>query len=146
MELERTAMKKSQTKNTRAAITKYLAGQNVEVDTAEPNAESGETYVTRRVCHPATITGFDQLGKVNVEIPVRGRVKVDRDGKVKSAALSTPSHEEIEEARNYVATLAAHGDIEGVAGKTPSAGPSTHRIEDGPDGQRRLKRKGFSAV
>jgi hypothetical protein len=65
---------------------------------------------------------------------------------VETVALSKPSHEEIEEARNYAASLAIHGEIEGVTGKTASAGPSTHHIEEGPDGQRRLKRKGFSAV
>jgi len=54
--------------------------------------------------------------------------------------------EEIEEVRNYAASLAAHGDIEGVTGGAASAGPPSHRIEQGPDGQRRLKRKGFSAV
>jgi len=134
------------TKNAHAAITKHLAGHNVELDTAEPDAKSGETHVTGRVWHPATIPGFDHLGQVNVELPVRGRVKVGQNGTVETVDLSKPSHEEIEEARNYAATLAAHGDIEGVKGGAASAGPSSHRIEQGPDGQRRLKRKGFSAV
>jgi hypothetical protein len=137
-------MKKSS--NAHAAITKHLAGHDVELDTAELDATSGETRFTGRVWHRATIPGFDQLGQVNVELPVRGRVKVGQNGNVETLALSKPNHEEIEEARNYVATLAAHGDIEGVTGGTASAGPSTHRIEEGPDGQRRLKRKGFSAV
>ena len=139
-------MNKSQASNAHAAITKHLAEHRVELDTAEPDAKSGETHVTGRVWHPATIPGFDRLGQVKVELPVRGRVKVGQDGNVETVALSTPSHEEIEEARQYIASLAANGDIEGVAGNTPSAGPSTHRIEEGPDGQRRLKRKGFSAV
>ena len=137
-------MKKST--NAHAAITKHLAGHHVELDTAEPDATSGETHITGKVWHPATIPGFDRLGQVNVELPVRGRVKVGQNGKVETLALSKPSHEEIEEARNYAARLAANGDIEGVTGETASAGPSTHRIEEGPDGQRRLKRKGFSAV
>jgi hypothetical protein len=137
-------MKKSS--NAHAAIAKHLAGQNVELDTAEPDATSGETRITGRVWHSATIPGFDRLGQVNVELPVRGRVKVAPNGKVETLALSKPSHEDIEEARSYAATLAAHGDIEGVTGGTASAGPSTHRIEQGADGQRRLKRKGFSAV
>jgi len=107
---------------------------------------AGETHITGRVWHPAKIPGFEQLGQVHVELPVRGRVKVGPNGKVETLALSKPSDEEIEEARNYAASLAANGDIEGVTGKTPSAGPSTHRIEEGPDGQRRLTRKGFSAV
>jgi hypothetical protein len=137
-------MKKST--NVHAAIAKHLAGYHVELDTAEPDATSGETQITGRVWHPATIPGFDHVGQVNVELPVRGRVKVGQDGKVTTLALSKPSAEEIEEARNYAATLAAHGDIEGVTGKTASAGRSTHRLEQGPDSQRRLTRKGFSAV
>jgi len=140
----RSAMKKST--NAHAAITKHLAGHHVELETAEPDAASAETHITGKVWHSATIPGFDHLGAVNVELPVRGRVKVGKDGKVETIALSKPSHEEIEEARNYVATLAAHGEIEGVTGEAASAGPSTHRIEVGPDGQRRLTRKGFSAV
>ena len=136
-------MKTSKSRNAHAAITKHLAGHKVELDTAEADAKSGETHITGKVWHPATIPG---LGPVDVELPVRGRVKVGRDGKVETVALSKPSHEEIEEARNYAASLAIHGEIEGVTGKTASAGPSTHRIEEGPDGQRRLKRKGFSAV
>jgi hypothetical protein len=137
-------MKKST--DVHAAIAKHLAGHHVELDTAEPDAKSGETHITGRVWHPATIPGFDHVGQVNVELPVRGRVKVAQNGKVTTVALSKPSDEDIEEARNYTATLAAHGEIEGVTGKTASAGPSTHRLEQGPDGQRRLKRKGFSAV
>jgi hypothetical protein len=137
-------MKKSTTVH--AAITKHLAGDHVELDTAEPDAKSGETHITGRVWHSATIPGFDHVGQVNVALPVRGRVKVDENGKVRTLALSKPSGDEIEEARNYAATLAAHGEIEGVTGETASAGPSTHRLEQGPDGQRRLKRKGFSAV
>ena len=129
-----------------AAIAKHLAEYHVELDTAEPDAKSGETHITGRVWHPATIPGFDHVGQVNVELPVRGRVKVGQDGHVMTLALSKPSDEDIEEARNYAATLAAHGDIEGVTGNTASAGPSTHRLEQGPDSQRRLKRKGFSAV
>jgi hypothetical protein len=136
-------MKRSKSRNAHAAITKHLAGHKVELDTAEADATSGETHITGKVWHPSTIPG---LGQVDVELPVRGRVKVGRDGKVETVALSKPSHEEIEEARNYAASLAIHGEIEGVTGKTASAGPSTHRIEEGPDGQRRLKRKGFSAV
>jgi hypothetical protein len=136
-------MKTSKSRNAHAAITKHLAGHKVELDTAEPDVESGETHITGTVWHPATIPG---LGPVDVQLPVRGRVKVSHDGKVETVALSKPSHEEIEEARNYAASLVVHGEIEGVSGKTASAGPSTHRIEEGPDGQRRLKRKGFSAV
>ena len=139
-------MKKSPARNAHAAITKHLAEHKVELDTAKPDAKSGETHVTGRVWHSAKIPGFEQLGQVNVELPVVGRVKVGRNGKVETVALSKPSHEDIEEARSYAASLAANGDIEGVTGKTPSAGPSTHRLEDGPDGQRRLTRKGFSAV
>ena len=139
-------MSKSPARNTHAAITKHLAEHNVELDTAEPDAKSGETHITGRVWHPAKIPGFEQLGHVNVELPVSGRVKVGRNGKVETVALSKPSQEEIEEARNYAASLAANGDIEGVSGKTPAAGRSTHRIEEGPDGQRRLTRKGFSAM
>jgi len=137
-------MKKSS--NAHAAITKHLAGHNVELDTAEPDAKSGETHVTGKVWHPATIPGFDHLGQVNVEVPVRGRVKVGKNGKVETVDLPKPSQEEIEEVRNYAATLAAHGDIEGVTGGSASAGPPSFHIEQGPDGQRRLKRKGFSAV
>ena len=139
-------MKKSPSDNAHAAITTHLKDHKVELDTAEPDAKSGETHITGRVWHPAKIPGFEQLGQVHVELPVRGRVKVGPNGKVETLALSKPSDEEIEEARNYAASLAANGDIEGVTGKTPSAGPSTHRIEEGPDGQRRLTRKGFSAV
>ena len=139
-------MKKSPASNAHAAITKHLAEHKVELDTAEPDAKSGETDITGRVWHPAKIPGFERLGQVSVELPVRGRVKVGRNGKVETLALSKPSHEEIEEARRYAASLVANGDIEGVTGKTPSAGPSTHRIEEGPDGQRRLTRKGFSAM
>ena len=139
-------MKKAHARSAHTAISKHLAGHKVELDTAEPDAKSGETHITGRVWHPATIPGLDELGPVNVELPVRGRVKVARNGKVETVALSKPSREEIEEATNYAASLAAHGDIEGVTGKAASAGPSTHRIEKGPDGQRRLRRKGFSAV
>jgi len=139
-------MKKSPTRSAHAAITKHLAEHKVELDTANPDAKSGETDITGRVWHAAKIPGFEQLGHVNVELPVRGRVKVSRSGKVETLALSKPSREEIEEARSYAASLAANGDIEGVTGKTASAGPSTHRIEKGPDGQRRLTRKGFSAM
>lgn len=139
-------MNKSQARSTHAAIKKHLAEHKVELDTAEPDAKSGGTHITGRVWHPATIPGFDGLGQVHLELPVRGRVKVGQNGKVETLALSKPKHEEIEEALNYAASLAANGNIEGVAGETASAGPSTHRIEKGPDGQRRLKRIGFSAV
>ena len=139
-------MKKSPARNAHAAISKHLAEHKVELDTAEPDAKSGETHVTGRVWHAAKIPGFEQLGAVNVALPVRGRVKVGENGNVETVTLSKPSHDEIEEARNYAASLAANGDIEGVTGKTPSAGRPTHRIEEGPDGQRRLTRKGFSAV
>jgi hypothetical protein len=139
-------MKKSHASNAHAAITKHLAGHSVELDTAEHDEKSGETRITGRVWHAATIPGFDRLGPINVELPVRGRVKVGQNGKVETIALSKPSPEDIEEARNYAASLAVHGDIEGVTGKAAPAGPSTHRIEEGPDGQRRLRRKGFSAV
>jgi hypothetical protein len=139
-------MKKSSASHAHAAITKHLAQHQVELDTAKADAKSGETHITGRIWHPAKIPGFEHLGPVNVELPVRGRVKVGRGGKVETLALSKPSHEEIEEARNYAASLAANGDIEGVTGNTASAGPSTHRIEQGPNGQRKLTRKGFSAV
>jgi hypothetical protein len=139
-------MKKSSASHAHAAITKHLAQHQVELDTAKADAKSGETHITGRIWHPAKIPGFEHLGPINVELPVRGRVKVGRGGKVETLALSKPSHEEIEEARNYAASLAANGDIEGVTGNTASAGPSTHRIEQGPNGQRKLTRKGFSAV
>lgn len=139
-------MKKSPASHAHAAITKHLAQHQVELDSAKADAKSGETHITGRIWHPAKIPGFEHLGPINVELPVRGRVKVGRGGKVETLALSKPSHEEIEEARNYAASLAANGDIEGVTGNTSSAGPSTHRIEEGPNGQRKLTRKGFSAV
>jgi hypothetical protein len=139
-------MKKSPASHAHAAITKHLAQHRVELDTATADAKSGETHITGRVWQPTKIPGFERLGPVNVELPVHGRVKVGQKGKVETLALSKPSHEDIEEARNYAASLAANGDIEGVTGHTASAGPSTHRIEEGPDGQRRLTRKGFSAV
>jgi hypothetical protein len=139
-------MKKSPARDAHASITKHLAEHKVELDTVEPDAKSGETHITGRVWHAAKIPGFEKLGPVNVQLPVQGRVKVSRSGKVETLALSKPSQEDIEEARSYAASLAANGDIEGVKGKSPSAGPSTHRLEEGPDGQRRLTRKGFSAM
>jgi len=42
-------MKKPPARNAHTAISKHLAEHKVELETAEPDAKSGETHITGRV-------------------------------------------------------------------------------------------------
>ncbi|MFN7923168.1 MAG: hypothetical protein U0Q16_23910 [Bryobacteraceae bacterium] len=74
---------------------------------------------------PITVPGHEHLGTLLVEVP-------------------TATREHVEEARSYVAGLAARGQIEGAPG-VRGARP-THAIETDEAGNRRLVRKGFSLL
>ena len=83
-----------------------------------PAASGGAAWV------PISVPGHDDLGTILVEVPE-----------------AVP--EQVEEARSYVASLAAHNRIAGRPGKP--ALQATHAIETDQHGNRRLVRKGFSA-
>jgi len=131
--------------NMQAAVKERLAATHgVSVVSVEPSSKPEAMKIAARAWHPISVSGFDDLRDVHVEIPVEGEVTLGAKGTVKSVALGKPSAEHIAEAVSFVRSLAIHGQIGGRADQR--ARGVTHQIETDEKGSRRLVRKRFSAV
>jgi hypothetical protein len=95
------------------------------------------------VWQPISVSGFDNLQNVHVAIPVEGELIQGPKGEVKSVVLGKPTDKHIAEVASYVRSLAKHGQIAGVGQSTPSV---THEIKKDEKGNRKLVRRGFSAI
>src|SRR5262249_54767267 len=120
----------------------HLAAQGIEISKAEPGSALGKIQVSGHVWHPISVPGQDDLQNLQVAVPVQGEIARGKKGEFKPVMPLSPSPENISEATHFVRSLATQGQIAG----RPGAFRATHDIETDAEGNRKLKRRGFSAV
>jgi hypothetical protein len=131
--------------NVEAAVKAHLAAtEGIEMDSAEPSSKPGAMKINARAWQPISVPGFADLHDVLVSIPVEGEVTRGPKGEVKFVKIQKPSAEQINEVTSYVHSLATHGQIEGHS--KGSSLTATHKIQTDETGNRKLVRRGFSAV
>ena len=82
--------------------------------------------------------------KVHVPLPVDADIALDKHGRIASVKTGEPNPEAVAEAAQFVETLEANGQISRAPGPLPPG--ATHKVEPDVKGQKRLKRKRFSAL
>jgi len=124
-------MTKSHASNAHAVINRNTwAGHQVELDTGPSPTRSRANAHHRPGVHPATIPGFDRLVG-HVDLPVAGASGwPEREGRNARAVEAEAARKSRRPGTTRESCGA--GDIEGVTGTAAPAGPSTHRIEEGP--------------
>ncbi|HJV59658.1 MAG TPA: hypothetical protein VJ743_01875 [Albitalea sp.] len=125
--------------NLQAAVRAYLSARGIDADMVQVDRSGGPWPVSGRRWHPVEVPG---LGTVQVALALAGHVELQGNGQL-AARLPPPQDSEIAEATDFARSLAAHGQI---AGEGAPRGRTTHAIESGPGGARRLVRQRFSAV
>jgi hypothetical protein len=129
--------------NLEVALKAYLHSRHdLELASIEPGATAQHLKFRANAWRP--IEG-DNLGKASgvlAPLPVEGDVTRDADGRVASVAVSEPSDETLSEARNFVASLVHHGQLETHAQGQRARG--THQIVVDAQGKRRLVRSRVS--
>lgn len=129
--------------NTHAAIKAHLAARGIEVARLERVGTEHKFKASGHVWRSVSVPHAPNLQGIHVEVPVDGEVAVGPRGAL-HASMAQPSHEQLAEAKAFVGSLAAHGQI-----SVPGAGRAsraTHEITTDDKGQRRLVRKRFTAL
>lgn len=129
--------------NLRAAVQAHLAPQGVENVNAETVGTSGKVHVTGQVWHKLSVAGHPDLSDLHVAVPVEGELKRGKKGELAGNLSTQPDKEHLDEAGNFVRSLAAHGQIGGSAG---ASARTTHAIETDDQGRRKLVRKRYSML
>jgi FMN phosphatase YigB (HAD superfamily) len=138
--------------NAHIAIKTFLAAKGIDMLTAEPEEPSGRMRFSGRVWSPISVTeskyeSLQDLQNVNVAFHVEGEITRGPKGEVRVVLPGRPSAEQVRETTDFVQKLADRGEIAGKAGKLGKrATRPTHQIETDEKGNRRLVRKGFTAV
>jgi hypothetical protein len=130
--------------NQKAALAVQLGAKNVEMLSFEPARGDAAPRVLAncwQVISVSDIAGFDE---VEVPIPVEVKVKRDARGALIAADVEAPTLEAVNEAKSFVKSLAAHGQIAGQSGQ-PALESGTYRITKGENGKPRLSRLRFQA-
>jgi hypothetical protein len=130
--------------NLHGAVQAHLAAHGVETVSAQAMGTSGKVHVAGNIWHKVPVPGHPELDDVHVAVPVAGELTLGRTGKLTGNLPKQPNEEQLAEARAFVGSLAAHGQIEGVV-RGPNRG-ATHAIEVDAQGRRKLVRKRFSAT
>ena len=131
--------------NTSAVLHAHLAKHGIDLLRAEPEENTESVRVQGQVWRPLEIPGLEDLNDVLVAIPVEGNVSRKRKNDIdKIAELAKPSDSQVAEVASFVKSLANHGQIAGRK-KNPVEMPS-HQITTDENGNRKLVRKGFSAI
>jgi hypothetical protein len=130
--------------NLKGAVQAYLAARGVEAVSADAAGTPGKINVAGQVWRAMPVPGHPELGDVHVAVPVEGELARGRKGELGGNLPGKPSAEQLAEARSFIGSLAAHGQIAGTA-SGPGRG-ATHAIETDAQGRRRLVRKRFSAI
>jgi hypothetical protein len=129
--------------NTQAAIKAHLAAQDINLLHSEPGIAPDTLRFSGQIWLPISVPGFKDLENVQVEIPVKGEIRLGPKGAVSSVTPTQPSPEMMAEVTSYVRSLATHGRI---ASDPAKRGPgTTHTIETDERGNRRLVRQGLIA-
>lgn len=123
-----------------AAGRALLAPRGVEVESVEPVA-AGRWRLAGQAWQALPGPDSGAQGPLHVSVPVRGTLQFDPDGRPR-VEMPAPDPAQVQEAADFVASLAAHGQIEGQPRGFRGA---THAIETDAEGRRRLVRKRFSA-
>src|SRR5262245_31007315 len=127
--------------NTQAAVKAHLAAQGINLLQSEPGDSPGTLRFSGQIWSPISVPGFKDLENVQVEIPIKGEIRLGPKGEVGSVTPTQPSSEMIAEVTSYVHSLATHGRI---ASDPAKRGPgTTHTIETDEKGNRRLVRQGL---
>lgn len=120
-----------------AALRALLAREQVELLSAEPAPAAGCWQVRGRRWVAVTLSG--RAAPLHVALPVAGEVRRGAHGRYE-AALPAPTAEEIDEARAFAASLAAHGQIAAPGAR----GTASHEIVVDTQGREKLVRRGFN--
>jgi hypothetical protein len=81
---------------------------------------------------------------IETQLPVKAVIKVDKKGKVSSVESEEPNAEELAESAHFVKTLEDNQQISRGGGKLKRN--ETHVLETDEKGQKRLKRKRYTAI
>jgi hypothetical protein len=132
-----------QSKNTEAALRLHLAtGQSMDLVSLAATADPGTWRAKVNAWHPIMSQRLGDLNGIKVQLPAAVNVKLGNSGKVKAVDQTDPSPGDVEEAKNFVESLAAHGQIS-LEDDDPT---KTHEAYTGDQGELYLRRKRFTAV
>jgi hypothetical protein len=129
--------------NLEVALQAYLqARHDLELASIEPGATAQHLRFRANAWRPIEGDNLGEASGVLAPLPVEGDVTRDSDGRVASLSVSEPSDEALSEARNFVASLVHHGQLETHAKGQRARG--THQIVVDAKGKRRLVRSRVS--
>ena len=127
--------------NTESALKAHLGAKGVEVVSTSPGP-GGKIQVAGHVWQPVSVPGHEDLKDIQVAVPVEGQVKTGAKGFTTAADALRPTPENVDEATQFVRSLAEQGQI----ADRPGAFRPSHAIETDAEGNRKLVRKRFSAL
>lgn len=125
------------------AAKALLARHAIELQTLDDTGQRGVLQATGQRWVTISIPGYADLNDIQVAMPFRGELQPDSAGQLGCRTDLAPAPTDLEEIRQFVASLAAQGQIAQI--KTKAGVAASHAIESGSDGRRRLVRKRFNA-
>jgi hypothetical protein len=129
--------------NLEVALKSYLhARHDLELASVEPGPTAQQIAFRATAWRPIEDDGLGEASGVLAPFPVEGVVSRDSGGRVDAVKVPEPSVEARSEARNLVASLVHHGQLESHAKGQRARG--THHIIVDAKGRRRLVRSRVS--
>jgi hypothetical protein len=143
--------------NMRQAVRAFLAAQRIDLEADEGIGADGQGPFSGSRWTPLSIPGTADHGErrvlqgLHVAVPASGRIERDRKGLLRLTGVEPPTVEALQETASFVRSLAAHGQIAGLGGGTTRARSPlpllpTHEIRTDAAGERRLVRRGYTAI
>ena len=129
--------------NLHAAIAAHMAARGVDVADVQTGSAAQAYQVRGSTWHTLAVPGHSALKAVQVAMPLQAQVTRSAHGAL-HVKLPAADPQAVAEATAFVASLAAHGQIEGL-GAAASKSAATHQIQTDALGARKLVRKRFTA-
>jgi hypothetical protein len=127
------------------ALRLYLATEHrLQLTSLEGAPSAGVFRAGVLGWHSLSGPDLGPLDGVHFELPTEADVRLDERGRVRSFRLRPPAARVLEEARQYLKTLSANGQVGTGPGPLPAG--TTHQVETDAEGRRCLTRKRYSAI
>jgi len=140
-----TLFRAAREKNRAAALHFYLSERKgLDTTSLQPSGDGGIWEGTANAWQPISTGRFVAFDGVHVKLPVRITLRLDSLGRIERLEQTEPPSEDRDEARNFVESLAQHGQIATESGA--GSKNATHAVRVDDEGKRYLVRRGFSAV
>jgi HAD superfamily hydrolase (TIGR01509 family) len=133
--------------NLHAAIGAHLKAQGVDVADVQPGRAAHEYQARGHTWHTVAVPGHPALQAVKLAVPLQAQVTRGPRGAL-HVQLPATDPAAVAEATAFVASLAAHGQIEGLgatASQSAATSAPTHQLQTDASGACKLVRKRFTA-